>query len=400
MARDLSYILNGEIHGETGEQLATTAHDDLRFDPGLARPYRGEDGRVYCDVQTGRIVRNKKTGKREMEVQVVRAKDLIDAGFLMPTVNATSMRKDDWIEVDRAVQMAVRQPLRVWADFRAANTYAGFDGMKKSTIEYEAASDPGEAMQDMDGLGENRQDSHLFKLRSMPLPITHAGFVFSKRRLMTSSGFQLDTANAEAAGRRIAEKIEKQVIGVDAGLLYGPDPSVDTRYDSGLNSKVYGMMNFPYRITKTDLTTPTGSNPEAVKQDVIEMREALYAQGFYGPFMLYHTPAYDAFLDDDYFRTGGTSANRTLRERIMEIDGIAGIRRLNWWTTTSPSAYNMILIQMTSDVARAIVGMEITTLNWESHGGLKKNWKVMTIQAPQFKADYYGKAGLVHATTA
>ena len=395
MPKDLSYILNGEAHGEVGEQLFSTGHDDLRFDPGLARPYRGDDGRVYCDVQTGRIVRNSQ-GKRTMEVKVIRASDLIAEGLLQPTVNATTMRKDDWIEMDRAVQGAVRQRLRVWADFRAANTYGGFDGMKKSTIEYEATNDPGEAMQDMDGLGENRQDSFLFKLRSMPLPITHSGFSFSKRRMQTSGGFQLDTSAAEAAGRRIAEKIEKQVIGVDAGLLYGPDPSVDTRYDSGLNSKVYGMTNYPYRLTKTDLNTPTGSNPEAVKQDVIEMREALYAQGFYGPFMLYHTPAYDAFLDDDYFRSGGTSANRTLRERIAEIDGISGIRRLDFWTGAT---YQMVLIQMTNDVARAVVGMEITTLNWESHGGLKKNWKVMTIQAPQLKADYNGKCGLLHATT-
>lgn len=396
MSNKPDYILDGEAHGDVGEQLFSTGHDDVRFDTGLQRPYKGDDGRIYCDVQTGRIVRNAKTGKREMEVKVVRAKDLIDAGLLMPTVNATSMRKDDWIEIDRAVTTAFRQRLGVWADFRAASTLGGFDGMKKSTIEYEAASDPGEAMQDMDGLGENRTDSHLFKLRSMPLPITHAGFNFTKRRLMTSGSFQLDTSMAEAAGRRIAEKIEKQVIGVDTGLTYGPDTSTDTRYDSGTLSKVYGLTNFPYRITKTDLTTPTGSNPEAVKQDVIEMRESLYAQGIYGPFMLYYTPGYDAFLDDDYFRSGGTSANRTLRERIREIEGVKGMRRLDFWTG---STYQMVMVQMTSDVARAVVGMELTTLNWESHGGLRKHWKVMTIQALQLKADYSGKAGLLHATT-
>jgi D-alanyl-D-alanine carboxypeptidase len=36
------------------------------------------------------------------------------------------------------------------------------------------------------------------------------------------------------------------------------------------------------------------------------MRDQLYDDRFYGPFMLYHSTAYDQYLDNDYFRSGGT----------------------------------------------------------------------------------------------
>jgi hypothetical protein len=49
--------------------------------------------------------------------------------------------------------------------------------------------------------------------------------------------------------------------------------------------------------------------------------------------------------------------------------------------------------------------MDITTLQWESHGGMRINFKVMAIQVPDIRAQYVGtststrKVGIVHATT-
>ena len=131
-------------------------------------------------------------------------------------------------------------------------------------------------------------------------------------------------------------------------------------------------------------------------QDVLEMRDQLYDDRFYGPFMLYHSTAYDQYLDNDYFRSGGTSVLQTLRQRIESIDGISGVRRLDFLT----SGFQMIMVQMTPDVARAVNGMDITTVQWESVGGMRLNFKVMAIQVPQLRADYDGRCGIVHATTA
>jgi len=57
------------------------------------------------------------------------------------------------------------------------------------------------------------------------------------------------------------------------------------------------------------------------------------------------------------------------------------------------------MVQMTSDVARAINGMPITTVQWESAGGMRLNFKVMAIQVPQIRSDYDGNSGICHATT-
>ena len=379
----VDFIQNGQGHGAVGEQLA-----GCRFDPGMLRPYLDSRGQKCVTINTGRVAGD---GKPIYEKRTVA--ELLANGVSNPVFNATSLRKDEWIQLDSVVLRAARQRLRAWADLAAANTYGGFNGMSKTILEHETMSDPGEAIVDMDGLTEGRGDSPRYQLEGLPLPITHSDFWFSSRRLAASrnSGTPLDTTMAEAAGRRVAEMIEKTLIGVETGITYGSS----TANGYGRASTVYGYTNFPDRITKTDLTTPTGSNPEAVVQDILEMRDLLYAQNFFGPFMLYHSTAYDIYLDNDYFRTGGTSANQTLRERVQGIDGISGVRRLDFLT----SGYVLIMVQMTADVARAVNGMDITTVQWESVGGMRLNFKVMAIQVPQLRADFAGNCGILHATT-
>jgi hypothetical protein len=116
---------------------------------------------------------------------------------------------------------------------------------------------------------------------------------------------------------------------------------------------------------------------------------------FFGPYILYHSTGYSQYLNDDYFRTGSTSAIRTVRERIMEVEGIQDIRRLDFLT----SGYQLILVQMDPEVAQAIDGMQITTVQWESQGGMRQNFKVMAIQVPLLKSPYNGVAGIIHGTT-
>ncbi len=375
--------MNSQGYGPVAEQLA-----GCRFDPGLLRPYIDSKGQRCVTVNTGRIGQD---GKPIYEKRTIA--EMINNGITSPVFNATSLRKEEWIMLDTAVVRAARQRLRAWSDLAAANTFGGFNGMAKTILEHETMSDPGEAIVDMDGLTEGRTDSPKYQLEGVPLPITHSDFYFSSRRLATSrnSGTPIDVTMAEAAGRRVAEMIEKTLIGTETGITYGGSNSLSY----GRTSAVYGYTNFPSRLTKTDLTTPTGSNPEAIVQDILEMRDSLYSNNFFGPFMLYHSTGYDIYLDNDYFRTGGTSVTRTLRERIQSIEGIAGVRRLDYLS----SGYVLIMVQMTSDVARAINGMDLTTIQWESRGGMQVNFKVLAIQVPQLRADFSGKCGILHGTT-
>lgn len=385
-----NYVLNGQAYGPIGEAMA-----GVHFDPGLLRPYVDNRGQRCVTINTGRMRQNTQTGLYEPVLQKVSINDVVNRGIYSPVFNATTLRKEEWIQLDRVVVRAARQRLRAWADLAAANTFGGFNGMAKMTLEYEAMSDPGEAQVDMDGLADARNDQPLFKLRSIPLPITHSDFWFSSRRLAVSrnTGTPLDTTMAEAAGRRVAEMIEKTVIGTETGITYGTVSAGPTAHDG--TSTVYGYTNLPSRITKTNMAAPTGANADDTLADVLAMRTSLYNAKKYGPYMLYHSTDWDQYLDNDYILTGGNVATQTLRDRLRAVEGIQDVRRLDFLTST----FTMIMVQMTADTARAIDGMGITTVQWESQGGMRVNFKVMAIQVPQLRYDYNGVAGIVHGTT-
>jgi hypothetical protein len=406
----VDYIVNGQGHGPLAEQLA-----GCRYDPGLLRPYIDNRGQRCVTVNTGRSWYNSATRRMEPVFQKMLISDLQARGINSPVFNATALRKEEWIMLDQQVLKAARYRLRAWQDLAARNTFGGFNGMSKLILEHETMSDPGEAMVDMDGLSEGRTDSPKFQLEGLPLPITHSDFWFSARRLAVSrnTGTPLDTTMAEASGRRVAETIEKVTIGANTGTLYGGNSTQVGGY--GRASQVYGYTNFPNRLTKTNLTAPTAGGwvPATTLREVLSMRDAMYANKFYGPFIIYTSNDWDQYLDNDYILTGGNVATATLRERLLAIEGIEEIKRLDLLYGAQPSAaggpgteqdatvkpFQMLLIQMTSDVARAVIGMDITTVQWEAVGGMRLNFKVMCIKVPQLRADFYGNCGIMHATT-
>jgi len=385
------WIFDNKGHGSVGEQM-----QQVRFDSGMLRPWVGRDGRSYVTVNTGRMLPPKDgRGRPFPEKKNVLLADLHRQGVVTPTVNS-SLPKDTWIEIDRTVTRVYRSRLRAWADLMNSSQKSGFNAMAKTTLEYQAMTDPGEAVMDMDGMTDARNDRPLFNLRSIPLPITHSDFWVSSRELAVSrnnGGLGLDTTMLEAAARRVAEMVERVTIGTEAGLTYGT-VSAGPNTHTG-TSTIYGYTNHPQRILKTDLNAPTGSNPEAVLADILEMIQLLQDAGFYGPYMLYHSTPYSRYLADDYFRTGSTSAVRSLRQRLLETEDLMDIRRLDYLT----SGYQLILVQMSPDVAQAINGMDVTTVQWETKGGMQLNFKIMAIQVPLIKTPYNGVAGIVHGTT-
>ncbi|MFA5056512.1 MAG: major capsid protein [Opitutaceae bacterium] len=384
------FILNGQGHGDVAQMLG-----NCRFDPGLLRPYVDDNGRKCATVNTGRMAFNEKTGMYAPVYENCLISNLMENGIFSPVFNATSLRKQEWIELDRVVLRAARQRLKAWSDLAAANTFGGFNGMAKMILEHETMSDPGEAVVDMDGLTEGRTDSPKYQLEGLPLPITHSDFQFSSRRMAVSrnSGTPLDTTMAEAAGRRVAEMIEKTLIGVETGVTYGKAS------DYSNAPTVFGYTNHPDRVIKTDVTVPTGANPDKTVTDFLAIIKLMADKKFYGPFMVYHSPDWAQYLDNDYYvlsTSGATAPTQTLRQRLRAIEGIQDVRQLDFLSDT----FTLIFVQMTSDVARAVNGMDITTVQWESKGGMQLNFKVMAIQVPQLRSDYNGNCGICHATTA
>ena len=417
------YILNGQGHGQLAEAL-----QGVRFDPKLMRPYLNERGQRVVDVFKGMVLNHNAKGnepKYAPQYQPELITNLQARGINSPVFNAVALRKEEWIQLDAVVLRAARYRLRAWADLASANSFGGFNGMGKMILEHETMSDPGEAIVDMDGLTEGRTDAPQFQLQGLPLPLTHSDFWYSSRRLAVSrnSSTPLDTTSGETAGRRVAEAIEKTLIGVIPGMSYGGSGTpYSSGYGYGRVSQVYGYGNFPNRNTAT-FYRPNGNGrsgsgwvPGDLIKDILAARSQLYADKFYGPFMVYHSPDWDQYLDNDYIVTAGAGnvsglATQTIRDRLRSIEGITDVRRLDFMFTSAAAQaagagndattffpFTMMIVQMTPDVARAVNGMDITTIQWESIGGMKLSFKVMAIQVPQLRADFYGNCGILHAT--
>lgn len=352
-------------------------------------------------------------GKKQKPIyQEVRINDLRASGVQLPQItNSTSFTKGEWLEFDSQTIPPQRERLRAYKDIASMSTYS-FNGMGTMILEHETISDPGKAFMDMSGLSEGTNDTPLFQLEGQPIPIFHAEASFDLRRLTTSrkGGMPLNSRAVEWATRRVMELVETNVIGVAGSpLLYGGNSTQVGGY--GRTAGVYGMLNFPGRMTKTDLTIPTGANPEATVNDVLAMRELMYAAKHYGPYGIYHSTDWDKFLDNDYARLGGNNASQTLRQRLLAIgteggtsDGeekqIKFVKRLDLLTPTNSHAFTMVMVSMNPNVVRALNGMPVTVFQYETKGGWELHLKVACMMLAEFFTDFAGNCGLLQARTA
>ena len=348
----MDFILNGSGHGDVASTLLANG-----FDIGALRPYMNERGTPSIT-----ITRN---GKLEM----------------VPALNAkTTLRKDDWLAIDRAVVKAAKPRLRAVGDLRSAGLVHNIpNGMAKTVLETTTQSDITAADLSMDGLRQSQSDRPEFETSNLPLPIAHKDFEFSARQIQASrnDGSPLDTTTAELAGRRVAEIVEGLTTGTLSTYTYG-------------GGTIYGYTNLVGRMTAT-IAAPSASGwaPADTLTNVLAMRQQSRAAFHYGPWMLYCSSAFDQYMEEDFKANG----DLTLRERLAKIEDIQDVRTLDTLT-----GFTLLLVQMTSDVARIVTGMDITTVQWESQGGMQVNFKVLAILVPQLRLDQNSNGGIVHGS--
>ena len=347
----MDWILNGAPTGAVAQRIMACGGDI-----GVLRPWVGEDGRT-------RIALVDNSGK--LQTRVVNGA-------------TATLRKDEWKVLDSAVVKVAEPRLKFVGDLRSRGlTFNVPNGLAKTVLETESMSDAMEATISMDGLRRGVNDRPEFELTFSPLPIIHADFGFSMRQIMTSrnGGTPLDTSGAERAGRKVAETAEQLAIGSLGKYTFG-------------GGSVYGITNFPDRIT-TSITSPEDSawTHDTLVDELLGMRQALQDAHMYGPYQMYFASAWDRYLDKDYSTSKG---DNTLRERIEKIAPVMGLDYL--------SNYDVLMIQMTSDVIREVIGMDVMSVQWESEGGMALNYKVMAILVPQPRSDFEGQCGINHAS--
>ena len=257
--------------------------------------------------------------------------------------------------------------------------------MGTTVVQHETVSEMTKAEVTMDGITRTTQDRVTFSLVSTPLPIIHHDFHISSRVLAASrqSGSPLDTTSIEEASRQVAESTEDLLFnGYGGGDVFG---------FGGLSGQIFGYTNRTNRNTFTinpdwDEASATGS---VIVTDVLDMISAAHGDNMFGPYVLYVPGNYYVKLLDDY----KANSDKTIISRILEIPEVQAVTPVDKLADD-----NVLLVQMSRNVVDMVVGMQPTTVQWDSEGVLMHKFKVMSIMVPRIKLDKNTNCGVVHGS--
>lgn len=336
-------IMNGQVHGSVGELLLQN-----NFDSGVLRPWISEkDGKAYVTNKQGQNI----------------------------LCNSATLRKDEWKYLDTELVESAKAVLNGVNDLFTLGLTLNLDGMSNTIIQSQTVSDFGEAQMSIDGETVDQNSRVEYGLVNTPLPITHKGFNLNLRVLNMSrkTGTPLDTTQVAMCGTVIGEKIETTYF-----------MGSDFKYGGG---QVYGLTTHPDRSTYTltgDWLTLTG---EQILQDVQNMIAMNIENGFNSAFYLYIPTKWNGKLDADF----KANSDLTIRERLMKLDNIGAIKISDKLTGS-----NVTLVNMEKRTVRVVNGLALQNLEWDSKGGMLKQYKSLAIQVPEVRADFRGKCGVVH----
>lgn len=290
--------------------------------------------------------------------------------------NAVLMR-DEWKAFDNVVVDITRENLVAVAEFMNRGlTYNLPNALGVMTLEWqELIDDLADAEISMSGLNEATKDRLAWGTRTMPIPLIHKEFFYNLRHLEAArrNGRSVETDHAAIATRKVAEKVE-------AILFTG----LTTASSSGV---IYGLTNHPDRNTGGAALNWGTATGEQIVTEVIAMLGVMATKYMNGPFVLFIPLAYAARLGDDY----KAASDRTIFERLMAIPQIQKIV-----ATPKLASPNKLLIQMTSDVAQIVDGMQPTMVEWETRGGFEFTFKVVAIMLPRVRSSGNKVSGIVH----
>lgn len=284
------------------------------------------------------------------------------------------LRKDEWIALDEAIVRVTETRLRAIADLRSAGLVRPLGGLGTLLDQFEKVSNVDPAEQSMSGTTRATKDLPEYSLASVPIPITFKDFDINIRMLEASRnrGAPADTVAGEMSARRVAEKLDDMVFNGSSVVVDG--------------NNVYGYTTHPDRITGNLSDGWQDGGTEDPLQDVLDIITALEAKDYYGPFVVYVPVDYNAKLREDQ----KAESDKTLRQRILEIDAIQDIR------STSDLSDEVVVIQMTRDVVDLSVAQDIVTVEWDHMGGLVQSFKVMAAMAPRVKDTAEDDCGVAH----
>lgn len=280
------------------------------------------------------------------------------------------LREDDTKQVEAAVTEVARRDLVGVADLRTRGLTVPLRNIGVTSFEYDRVAPVEPAKQSMSILAFGDNDLVRFGRTAIPVPVTMSNFQLDARMEAAGSsrGEPISLTNVEEHTRAVAEKLEDTLVNGSSIVL-------------GANT-LPGYTNFGARHQLSYSGLPWADASAVLSDaifDVLAMRTALRNSGFSGPYILYIPQNYDGVVDDDY----KAESDRTLRERLQSITGIAEIKVL----PALPDD-EVLLVQMSRSVVSMAVGQDISPVTWELYGGLAQSWAILAVLTFALKEAY------------
>lgn len=351
----VEFIQDGVASGNLAARLL-----ECDMDPNAMRPYRWRDGKTYIDKWVGN------DDKGNPQYKPVRVN------------NDSVVPWEVWREIDRTVVETALPELRVIADLQAAGLGRTVDAMSVGVLTHYKRSRSASSRVVWNPAVRARRDRPKYAPAHTPIPFIESewGFELRDLRMAARGGINLDFDQIRDATRSVLETAEDMVLGTG------------TAYDFN-GYTMPGILNFGDAETQV-LSDPAGGgwSPSVLYGEINAMRQKSINNNFLGPWFLYFGYEWDLYLNKDY--SALNPAGQTLREKLLALDGISGIRILRRMT-----GKKVILIQLTDSVIRLYNGMPLRAIQWESPDGFVVQGKIITSIVPQPRSDADGNTGIV-----
>ena len=145
---------------------------------------------------------------------------------------------------------------------------------------------------------------------------------------------------------------------------------------------VFGLLNIQSGSVLLDGQDVTGSTPK----QMLDRGVTYVPQGrnVVPQLSVYHNLELGGVTQPDQAR---------IRDRIEQVEEVSRPMQLDYL-----ASMDLVLCAQDSDVFRIVVGFDMVTLQWQSHGQQQFNYKIMAMLVPQPRADYEDQTGLLHGT--
>jgi hypothetical protein len=313
--------------------------------------------------------------QRQVAMAANHAADMQFAG------NASGVDIDAWRRIDtRAVQIQ-RDVLAVFNTLARANTTPM--GVGDLINYFPQISDSGAVTVSMDGRNGQIADQAQVKYVGTPVPVVSSAARMGWRQMavVRKGGVGLDVETIANHQRKVAEKLEDMVLNGDASIVVG-------------GSQVFGLRNHPQRNTGThgfDLnSTATGANWLTASRQLVDACVGDNAFGRITVFLNYSDWVYASINE---FAAGYP---KTILARLREIEQIADII-----PCSRVPADNIIGV---AGLADGNWGSILSAMPMTTRPKVRQNpeddyvFDVMAVVAPQFRADFDGRAPFAHLT--